>query len=491
MAECIFEVIGAILGGLCEHLGPCLAGTAEFMFHCIATGCVPLIEILCRCSYWNSYNSRSNSNGFDGCFYIALACLAAAFVIGILAMGIYALAQYVQDANPALAAGVACAVIDQALTGLSFSSIPTTFGRNKGMNVVVAPATSPITVYNRCFNNNGGSAKFYVDGKLSAYTKLDRNLYSCTGNITHRFEYGSSLRVLNADQTLLASTDKIPATSSITTFRDASGVAVATLAPAALGGFDIRILLSGSPAASPVLLLVAAAFAQFTSSAQDECNGFVLAGGIIDLILLSIIVVYAVYSAVQYYRKRGDIKTKFYEPDHIVDPEKYGQSDLKMPQKYDRNDWAAEEYRHERAAATAPPVDAAPYGSAPPTQPPAAVVAPNTAELIQFDNWPSTTQSHAAAPAAPPPRPPAFNPPAPAPANIFPAQTSVPLSQSTMSYWEGADMRDKLAPVGYMKLKRFLILHGVQCGNTLLKDELITLAILHRDRIDFSPLMSN
>ncbi len=127
-------------------------------------------------------------------------------------------------------------------------------------------------------------------------------MYSCTGEITHQFEYqGSSLRILKADKTLLASTDKLPAvTGSITTFRDASNAVVATLAPSAAGsGFDFRIILSNSPAASPLVLLAAAAFAQFTSSGNDECNGFVIAGGIIDIILLSIVFAYAVYAAVQ------------------------------------------------------------------------------------------------------------------------------------------------------------------------------------------------
>jgi hypothetical protein len=58
------------------------------------------------------------------------------------------------------------------------------------------------------------------------------------------------------------------------------------------------------------------------------------------------------------------------------------------------------------------------------------------------------------------------------------------------SYWDGADLREKLKPVGYMKLKRYLTLNGVECGNTLLKDELVTLAILHRGRINLDPLLS-
>ena len=175
------EIIGAICGAICEGCGPLLAGIAECMFACIKTGCVPLIECLCwiscvgnnrSCWLFDCFcdrNSSSRRNSFDGCFYIALACLAGAAVIGILALGIYALAQFVQDANPAVAAGVACAILDQTLTGLSFSAFATTFGRNKGMTVnTISASPSPITVINRCFNNNEGSAKFRVDGKLAA-----------------------------------------------------------------------------------------------------------------------------------------------------------------------------------------------------------------------------------------------------------------------------------------------------------------------------------
>jgi hypothetical protein len=398
-------------------------------------------------------------------------------------MGIYALAQYVQDANPSVAAGVACAIVDRALTGVSFSAVPVTIDRSKAMNVVSSLATSPITVFNRCFNNNGGSAKFRVDGKLAAYTKLDNNLYTCTGDLTHRFEYGASLRVLKADKSLLASTDRVPSTGSITTFRDATNAVVATIAPAAVGsGFDIRILNSNSPAADPLVLLAAVAFVQFTSSGFDECNGFVLAGGIVDLILLCILVAYGVYSAVQFHRLRGEIKTKFYEPDRVVNPE-----------KYDKNDWAAEEYRQERAAATAPPFDS---GSQP-TQPRPVAVASNTQELIQIQDPPSSMQPYAASTAAPsapsfmaPAQTPAFRPPPTSKPSPQPARDAAPSTQPTASYWDGVDLRDKLAPVGYTKLKRYLILHNVECGNTLLKDELITLAIIHRGRIDFSPLIS-
>ncbi len=150
------EIIGAICGAICEGCGPLLAGIAECMFAAIKTGCVPLIECLCwlscggngrSCWLIDCFCDRSSSSrrhSFDGCFYIALACFAGAVVIGVLALGIYALAQFVQDANPAVAAGVACAILDQTLTGLSFSAFATTFGRNKG------------------------SAKFRVDGKLAA-----------------------------------------------------------------------------------------------------------------------------------------------------------------------------------------------------------------------------------------------------------------------------------------------------------------------------------
>lgn len=484
MADILFE---CIFKAICEGCGPCLGAVAECMFKLIATGCVPLIRCLCWCNFSNWAWSSGRSQDFNGCCYVILFCIIAALVIGILAMGIYALAQYVQDANPAVAAGVACAIVDRALTGVSFSAVPVTIDRSKAMNVVSSVTTSPITVFNRCFNNNGGSAKFRVDGKLAAYTKLDNNLYSCTGDLTHRFEYGTTLRVLKADKSLLASTDRVPSTGSITTFRDASNAVVATIAPAAVGsGFDIRILISTSPAADPLVLLAAAAFAQFTSSGFDECNGFVLAGGIVDLILLCLLVAYGVYSAVQFHRLRSEIKSKFYEPDGVINPE-----------RYDRNDWAAEEYRQDRAAATAPPFDSEPHRGSHPTLPRPVAVASNTQDLIQIQDSPSSVQPYAASAAAPsapsfmaPPQTPAFPPPPTSKPTPQPAREAAPSTQPTGSYWEGADLRDKLAPVGYTKLKRYLILHNVECGSTLLKDELITLAIIHRGRIDFSPLIS-
>jgi hypothetical protein len=503
--DCLFELIGRLCGAICENCGPALGALAEFMFKCLSVGFVPLIEFCCRCSnadrgcflfhcFFNRSGARSQ---FDGCFYIALALILGAVVIGTLGMGIYALAQYVQDANPAVAASVACAILDKQLTGLTFSALPRTFGRSKGMEVVGSLSLNPVFVYNRCFNNNGGSAKFYVDDKLSAYTKLDKRLYSCHGDVTHQFEYGgnlNNLRVLNADKSLFVSTDNIPSTGSTTTFKDASNVVVATLAPSALGsGFDIRLQQSNSSAAAPLVLLAAAAFAQLTSSGNDECNGFVLAGGIIDLILLSIFVAYTAYTVAQWYKKQGQITRKFYEPDHIVEPEKYG-----------KNDWAAEEYRQNRAAAAVSWSDQ--RQNAFPAQPPPVAAANNTAVMIQFDQAPNIMQPTAPyAMSAPPnllgmmtPQPPAFNALPPAahypvqlpPAAHYPVQVASPSPPPAASYWEGADLRDKLGPVGYMKLKRYLTLHNVNCGNTLLKDELITLAIIHRGGIDFSPLIS-
>ena len=494
MAEILGECIGALCGAICENLGPCLAGLAECMFQMVMVGCSELIKIACWCSFWNSAGSRNSGHGFDGCFYIALGLIFASIVIGTLAMGIYALAQYVQDVNPAVAAGVACALLDQTITGLSFSAFPATFGRSKAMNVVVGAVPNiPVVIYNRCYNNNKGSAKFRVDGKLAAYTKIDQNLYSCTGTLTHQFEYGSNaLRVLNPDNSLFASTDKVPTTGSTTTFRDSGNNVVATLAPHATGtGFVFQIEQSGSPAL-PLVLMAAAAFAQFPSSGNDECNGFVLAGGIVDIILLSLLVAYAAYAALQFYRKRGSITTKFYEPNAPHSQSGAQDHDSRAtPVKYGRDDWAAEEYRREKAAAADAAAAAAHHHGVPPTQPPPVAAAPHTAVLIQFDDTPVGFQPQPAAqhnfqtsafnpPSSPAAQP--YFPPSPAPA---------PSPPSAMTYWEGKELRDKLAPVGYMKLKRFLTLNGVNCGNTLLKDELITLAIMHRGQIDFSPLISD
>jgi hypothetical protein len=360
------------------------------------------------------------------------------------------------------------------------------------MNVLGNVSKTPITVYNRCFNNNKGSAKFYVDGKLAAYTKVDQFLYSCTDTITHQFEYDSTLRVLNADKSLLASTNKLPSTSSTTTFRDSSNVAVATVAPAAKGpGFDITILQSGSAAASPLVLLAAVAFAQFTSSGNDECNGFVLAGGIVDIVLLCMLVAYAAYSALQLYRKRHTITTKYYEPNSAnSNPIANDYAYQPGPAKYSTDNWAAHDYRRDHASASAPPADTAPHQlphfAAPPTHPPPAAVFPsNSAVLIQFDNAPSIAQTNGST--QHPGHAAVSNPMAP-PLAHFP---TAPASPSAMTYWEGQDLREKLAPVGYMKLKRYLTLHDVNCGNTLLKDELVTLAIFHRGRIDLRPLISD
>jgi hypothetical protein len=52
------------------------------------------------------------------------------------------------------------------------------------------------------------------------------------------------------------------------------------------------------------------------------------------------------------------------------------------------------------------------------------------------------------------------------------------------------DLREALKPVGYTRLKRYLILHNVNVGLTLLKEELITLAVIYRGQIDFSPLVA-
>ena len=465
--ECIFKGLFGCLPVLCEflcqNLGPLLASAAECMFQCVSVGCVPLIEALCTCwcrSAWWGYGSRKDT--FDGCFYIILFLILSSIVIGTLALGIYALSQYVQDFNPTVAAGVACAVLNEQLTGLTFSALPVTFGRSKGLNIVAAPASSPITVVNRCFNENRGSAKFYVDGRYAAYTKIDKKLYSCNGTMTYQFEEkDSTLRVLNADSSLLASTDRMPTTGSTTTFRNSNNVEVAILLPSASGsGFDIQILAagSGSPAAAPLLLLAAAAFAQFSSTGYDECNGFVLAGGIVDLILLSILVAFSIYMAVQWFRKRDRMPaTRFYEPDVVVDAPPL------LPPRPAHTPPASQ-----HASASAPPID---YQEFPSQQPKRAVIKDTTGLLFQEDDLSDVAPPHSA----------------PFAASAMPTQLQSPQYQSTP---EHVDLREALKPVGYTRLKRYLISHNVSVGHTLLKDELVTLAVIYRRQIDFSPLIA-
>jgi hypothetical protein len=413
-------------------------------------------------------------------------------------MGIYALAQYVQDLNPNLAAGAACAIIDHALTGPLFSAMPTAFGRSKGLQVSGAVTKQPITVYNRCFNNNQGSAKFYVDGKYSAYTKIDRNLYSCSGKLTHQFEYGTSLRVLNADNTLFAVADQTPSTKSSSTFRDASNTVIATLVPSAMGsGLAINILNTNTTAL-PLVMLAAAAFAQFTSSALDECNGFVLAGGIIDIILLSLLASYTCYIVLQYYRKRGQLpKQKYYEPDAVVEHANFGADG--------RHEWGAQAHHRNHKDEAASAADSSHHYRVPPAQPQPVAVPTNTSVLIQLDDLPNFSQPqsigqqqkaapHPAVSFSPAPQlhalPRPENPPSPPAVHVPSAAPANPLPQNTMTYWQSQDLREKLSQVGYTKLKRYLALHNVNCPATLLKDELITLAIIHRSQIDFSPLIS-
>lgn len=329
--ECIFKgLFGCLCEFLCNNLGPILGSLAECMFQCVSVGCVPLMEFICAC--WcqsGRYMYSGSSRSFDGCFYIFLALLLGTVIIGTLGLGVYALSEYIQDFNPKVAAGVACAVLSQQTTGQSFSALPVMFGRNKGLNIVGPPSNStlvPISAISRCFNDNRGSAKFYVDGKYAAYTKLDRKLYSCTGSVTYQFQYSAqTLQVLNADNSILAFTNRIPAVGSTTIFKNANNEDVAVFSPSVTGsGFDIQILRSNSSAAAPLVLLAAAAFAQFTSTGFDECNGFVLAGGIVDLILLSILFVFSVYMVIQWRRKRDRMPAKgFYEPEVVIEPPPY------------------------------------------------------------------------------------------------------------------------------------------------------------------------
>jgi len=482
LCECTFKVLlGPICECICQNLGPALGAFAECMFSCVRAGCIPMMEFVCYCMSTTRWYGSGTRNGdvFSGCFYIFLGLLLATFVTGSLGMGIYALSQYVQDFNPTVAAGVACAILDQQVTGLSFSAQPVTFGRKKGLNVVGTLSLAPITVYNRCFNNNEGSAKFYVNDQYSAYTKIDKNLYTCTGNLTYQFRYGSTLRVLNADNSLLASTDKIPSKDSTTTFKDANNFPVATLAPSATGsGIDIRIIGSNSPAAAPLVLLAAAAFAQFTSGGYDECNGFVVAGGIVDIIVLSLIAVFVVYIAVQCYRKREDLqKTKFYEPTVVVEPptlasKGFGSEDgnMNFPPKLPTNAGGQRDY----AGASAPPLPPVPYQSFPSNQPKAAAASDKIGLLFQEEE--DFKKQEVAVPQS------LFSDSAPSAASAMSAAV-----QHTPSH---IDLREALKPVGYTRLKRYLMLHNVTVGHTLLKDELITLAIIYRGQIDFSPLVA-
>ena len=469
LCQCTFGLIGPLCECICQNLGPALGALAECMFQCVRAGCVPMMEFACYCmstTRWYSSGARRDGDFFSGCFYIFLGLLLATFITGSLGLGIYALSQYVQDFNPTVAAGVACAILDQQVAGTSFSALPATFGRNKGLNVYLRGlgSTPPITVYNRCFNSNQGSAKFYVDGKYAAYTKIDRNLYTCTGNLTYQFEYGSTLRVLNADNSLLTSADKTPATGSIATFKDATNQPVATLTPSATGsGFDIQILASNSPAAAPLVLLAAAAFAQFTSGGYDECNGFVLTGGIIDITLLSLIFVFVVYIVAQYYRKREQLqKTKFYEPTVVVEPPPL------LPRKQMANSGGHLDY----GGATAPPLPPVSHQSFPSASNSQATATTDKVGLLFQEDQDFKKQEVAV------------------PQSLFsdtaPSAASAMSGQHTPSH---IDLREALKPVGYTRLKRYLLLHNVNVGHTLLKDELITLAIIYRGQIDFTPLV--
>lgn len=82
---------------------------------------------------------------------------------------------------------------------------------------------------------------------------------------------------------------------------------------------------------------------------------------------------------------------------------------------------------------------------------------------------------------------PSFSHIAPAADSSMSAESQQPPSQGTPPY---IDLREALKPVGYTRLKRYLMLHNVNVGLTLLKEELITLAVIYRGQIDFSPLVA-
>lgn len=462
--ECIFKglfgCVPALCEFLCQNLGPLLGSLAECMFRCVSVGCVPLMELICNCWCRSTWYYHS-SGDFKGFAYIILGLLLCTIIIGTLALGIYALSQYIQDFNPAV--NFACAMLNQSLTGPYFSALPVTFGRNKGLQIVGTASANAITVISRCFNGNKGSAKFYVDGKYAAYTKIDQKLYTCNGNVKYQFDYRATLQVLSADNSLLVSTDRKPTTGSTTTFKNAGGSAVATLAPSATGsGLDIQILASGSPAADPLLLLAAAAFAQFTETGYDECNGFVLSGGIIDLALLSILFVFCVYMLVQWSRKRHRLPTlSFYEPQVVVQPPSL------PPSTFSNN------FSHAFHTPSAPPSPSAPlHYQKFPSQQSDAASGDRVGLLSQADEDFTKCDSSAQPPANCAPH---------ADSTMAAAPQGTPLH---------IDLREALKPVGYTRLKRYLMLHNVLVGHTLLKDELITLAIIYRGQIDFSPLVA-
>jgi hypothetical protein len=475
--KCLFQGLFSFVHVLCEHLcqnlGPLLTSLAEVMFRCVSVGCIPLMEFVCSCwcrSGW--YINGGSRSTFDGCFYVFLGLLLSSIIIGTLALGIYALSQYIQDFNPNVAAGVACGILNQPLTGLSFSAVPLTFGRSKGLNIV-GDNSVPVTVINRCFNDNRGSAKFYVDGKYAAYTKIDKNVYTCTGSLMYQFQYGRTLRIFSANNSFLASTDILPSVGSVTRFQNANGDEVAVLMPLVTGsGFGIQILRSDSPAAAPLLLLAATAFAQFTSSSYDECNGFVLAGGIFDLILLCILVCFAFYMAIQWRRKRHQLPAKkFYEPNVIEEPPlgvlpfPLGtSSDVACGQH--RHHIVANEGvfkpddRHQKLLSQKHEVDSKYY--------PTGFLGEDVTNTKEGDIHSLLADS------------------APSASSGMSSSSQPCFPQGTPSH---IDLREALKPVGYTKLKRYLELHNVNVGFSLLKDELVTLAIIYRGQIDFSPLI--
>lgn len=154
-----------------------------------------------------------------------------------------------------------------------------------------------VSLENRCFNMMLGSSKLYVNDKLAAYSTVDGTMYDCTGKrIAYTGSGWNSYDLFDdAGQKIWTRTHAMAGKAGAITAQP-SNVAVATLEyklPSSTkgrpyGGYAVTVSDASSVAADPRFVLLTLSKIVQSRDKFDGCNEFVLTGGIITLIIVSI-----------------------------------------------------------------------------------------------------------------------------------------------------------------------------------------------------------
>jgi hypothetical protein len=206
-------------------------------------------------------------------FGLWLLCLA----VFILWLGINSLVIFVEgNRNPSLPMSTPCPV-------LSASMMPNQYQlegsegwhfRTRAKPVGGAALPADIVVENRCFNGGIGSSFLWVNNQLAAFSRIDREIYDCHGQIIWDTKYDGSidgktkLKVYDNSNKYLWASDIPDYRKELLIYGQPEDEVVAKISTTN----TVTILKADSPAADPrlIIMLYAPADVCFASGSRSS-----------------------------------------------------------------------------------------------------------------------------------------------------------------------------------------------------------------------------